>query len=61
MKKNKDIGYEETEKTGLKRYVKIVDSIAMFDNFVSPELCKKLINIFKTVIRIILNAVNKIF
>ena len=47
MKKNKDIGYEETEKTGLKRYVKIVDSIAMFDNFVSPELCKKLINIFE--------------
>ena len=47
MKKNKDIGYEETEKTGLKRYVKIGDSIAMFDNFVSPELCKKLINIFE--------------
>ena len=47
MKKNKDIGYQETEKKGLKRYVKIVDSIAMFDNFMSPELCKTFINYFE--------------
>ncbi len=47
MKKNKDIGYEEREKKGLKRYVKIVDSIAMFDNFMSPELCKTFINYFE--------------
>jgi hypothetical protein len=44
MESPQDIGNEDREKKGLKRYVKIVDSIAMFDNFMSPELCKKLIN-----------------